>query len=166
MTSNVRIIAALSLLFFALLFPSCGGGSSSTPTTPTTPTTPSVDLSTVNITGTWKTTSSDGTAMWTLTQNGATVTGTSVATGSSGAALAYYGPGVRGTVSGTMAGGVFTYLDSYTTLIIAGCTETNSGQLTLQSATAMTGRNSEQNTCKQANANGVTASGVVTFTKQ
>jgi hypothetical protein len=120
----------------------------------------------VNIGGTWKYTSQDSTVTWTLTQNGGTVTGTSFATGSIGFPLTFYGSGVRGTVSGTIASGVFTYTDAYTALMQANCTETNSGQMTLQSATQMLGRNTERNSCKAADANGVTSTGNGTFNKQ
>src|SRR5438128_2215893 len=109
-----------------------GGGNGSTPSTP----------STANISGAWVGIKGATNVTWQLTQTGNTVTGSSLVIDQSNI---YVGPnGVRGSITGTIDNNVFTYIDSYTTLAVANCTETDSGRLQI-TGSSLSGTNTENN---------------------
>jgi hypothetical protein len=128
-------------LLFVSAFGGCSGSNS--PTSPTTP----VTVTNIDLNGTWVHRSGATTVTWQLTQTGNTVSGTSRVVDSTSE---YYGQGVQGVVSGSTSSTAFTYTDTYAVLLIVGCTETNSGQLTFTSTTTMAGANTERNSCQRA----------------
>ncbi|HZR23087.1 MAG TPA: hypothetical protein VFA59_05815 [Vicinamibacterales bacterium] len=72
----------------------------------------------------------------------------------------YYAGGVDGTISGTITNGVLICTMSFATLRVPGCTETDAGQLTIATATTMSGTNIETNSCRPS------VTSTITFLKQ
>ncbi|MEO8484153.1 MAG: hypothetical protein ABI634_18220 [Acidobacteriota bacterium] len=155
----------LALVVLVLVSPACDGRSTaSTPTSPssgasspTPPAGPSAAAS-LDVTGTWVFALNNLKVTWALTQTGDVVTGTALVVDTNNP---YYGAGVIGTITGTVANGGFVYTQTHATLLVAGCTETDTGQMTLSGGNSLTGTNTEVNSCKRA-----PAVNVVTFVKQ
>lgn len=127
MTKRVQCIAALLLFTFA-----CGGTDAP---------------SDANVTGTWVHASGAFRLQWQLTQTGTVVQGTSFVVDPSDSQ--YGSAGIHGVVKGSVSGASFTYTDSYSSTQVSGCSEVDSGTLSVGGG-VMSGNNLEQNTCRSA----------------
>jgi hypothetical protein len=157
----MRHLAIAALLPVSFLTSACDSQSRDTGnlTGPSSPSpVPGTNVNGVNVTGTWVFTNGALVVTWTLTQTGSAVSGTTRIVDPNNA---YYGQGVSGTISGSVTSAAFTYTQTHPVLLVANCTESDSGQLTFEGATRMTGTNTEVNTCKSS-----PRSAVVTFEKK
>jgi len=152
------------LALLVLMSPACSSQSTSTTATSasglTTPTNPSAPgpAASVNVSGKWVFALNNLTVTWDLTQTGDLVLGMATVADTNNP---YYGSGVVGAIAGTVSNAGFTYTQTHTTLLVAGCTETDTGVMTMTASNTMTGTHTEVNTCKRA-----PAVNVVTFVKQ
>jgi len=121
-----------------ILTAACAGGSSSSPTGPSAP---------VDLTGAWDE-GTGGNLTWQLSQNGATVSGSSAFSQENGPFLG--GVSGQGVIAGTVSNGTFTFTDTVATLSKPNCSMMVSGQLTLSGARTMAGRYTEVDSCNGA----------------